>query len=115
MITIDMQAIKAAIFKFNEEYVAKNGTACTGCCGYGNVVIKFGRKIKIRREMQELNMIDDRRSYDGTYSFNSPRVENDINVQSYAYNAPRESVVAKELQKQLEEYGVDVYNRSWVD
>jgi hypothetical protein len=112
---IDLKPIEDAVESFNAEWIKENGDGLFGMCGYGYVEIKFGRKIKLRKQFQDAGLIKERLSYRKTYGFNRIDVDNDLRIQNYNYNTSRSYVIVNELNKQLEQYGLESENHTWID
>lgn len=115
---IDIENVINFVRDYNEEYELLYGLDDIGCCGFANVLINFGRKTKLRKQLEEQGFIDScpwdiyGKKY---YMVNHIRVENDIPVQTYEYHEGRAKVIATEIARQLDDPTIDVYARAYVD
>lgn len=111
---IDMKRIKNVIINFNEAFMKNHSQYEFGCCGYGSTALRFGRKIKIRKELQAQGIVE-KTKWGRGYDFIVPEVHNDIYVQTSHYNQGKERAIRIELREQLKDTGINVINNDWID
>lgn len=108
-----LEEIKIKVRDFEVEYKLEHGQNIdTGMCGYGMTVLKFGRKRKLRKILEDMDLVS--RMYNGAYSLNCRKLGT-VFVQAYDFNTKRQEVITKQVEKFLGDLVEHVYTHTWVD
>lgn len=112
-VKLDMQA---AVNEFSEDFIDKNGHADVGMCGYGKVMVHFGRKKKIKKAFEDAGMLGMKWT-SGEYTVDAHLPPE--HVQSYEYNTGCASAALKVFSKAVQESpecaGIRIYHHYWID
>ena len=115
---IDTQSVIQAIENFNQDWIEKYGTDERDCCGSAVVLIKTGRKIKIKRELEREGHLFQYWDSRKAWQYDMPKVESPIGYGDWSYREARARAVQKELERQFQSLGVvglELKVHSWCD